>query len=69
MTKLEMVEIAIKVTGSSSSDDVAAFVERKFGVTVETKFVPLYKASLLGRALIGKCQRDHATSASLPQLA
>ena len=53
MTKLEMVQFALKTMGLSSHEEVAAFIEKRFGVTVEAKFMPLYKASLLGLALIG----------------
>ena len=69
MTKLEMVQVALKVTGSSSSEDVAEFVERKFGVTVEARFIPLYKASLLGRKLVTRCQPMSSATQPLPQLA
>lgn len=72
MTKLEMVQIALKVTGSSGSEDVAAFIERKFGVTIETKYIPLYRASLLGRSLVTSAPRRDAAAVSgqpLPQMA
>ncbi len=56
MTNLEMVQVALQTTGSELSETVATFIEKKFGVTIEAKYIPLYKASLLGRALLARSQ-------------
>jgi len=46
MTKLEMVQAALSELGGTSAENLVAFVEKKFGVTIEPKFIPLYKATL-----------------------
>jgi hypothetical protein len=70
MTKLEMVEVALTMIGPSSSDAIASFIEKEFGVVIEPKYMPVYRASLLGRQLLTSCRGQKAPrSATTPQVA
>lgn len=46
MTKLEMVQSAWLALGEAPADALAAFVRDKYGVTIDPKFIPIFKASL-----------------------
>ena len=46
MTPLEAVENAIAEVGSVSPEKLATFVKRRFGIQVEPKFIPLYRATI-----------------------
>jgi hypothetical protein len=41
-----MVRIALKALGSASPAELSRFVEQQYGVRIEPKFIPLYKASI-----------------------
>jgi len=46
MDKLEMVQVALREPGDVSSQELAGFIERRFQVKIEAKFIPLFTASL-----------------------
>lgn len=46
LDKLELVQIALRELGDVSAQELSAFIEKKHGVKIEPKFIPLYKASL-----------------------
>ena len=46
MTKLEMVQVAMRQLGDVPADSLAAFVAEKFGARIEPKFIPVFKASI-----------------------
>ena len=46
MDRLELVQIAFRELGDVSAQELAAFIEKKHGVKIAPKFIPLYKASL-----------------------
>ena len=67
-----MVQATLAAMGSASSEAIASFIERQFGVLIEPKFAPVYRASLLGQELLANCRikKAHGSgSLSVPQLA
>ena len=46
MDKLEMLQIALRELGDVSAQELSAFIERRYGVKIEPKFIPIFKASL-----------------------
>lgn len=44
--KLELVQIALQEIGDVSAQELSSFIEKKHGVKIAPKFIPLYKASL-----------------------
>jgi hypothetical protein len=46
VTNLEMVQQILAAVGDVSGETIAALVEQRFGVHIEPKFIPIYKASI-----------------------
>jgi hypothetical protein len=46
MDKLEMVQTALRELGDVSAQALSSFIERRHGVRIEPKFIPLFKASI-----------------------
>ena len=46
MDKLELVRVAIQELGDISAPELSAFIEKKHGVKIEPKFIPIFKASI-----------------------
>jgi hypothetical protein len=44
--KLELVQMALREIGDASAQELASFIEKKHGVRMEPKFIPLYKACI-----------------------
>jgi len=49
MDRLELVQIALRELGDVPAQEVSAFIEKRHGVKIEPKFIPLFKASLRDR--------------------
>jgi len=49
MSKDEMVRLALESLGDASVENLAAFVEQKFGVKINPRYIPIFKASLRGK--------------------
>lgn len=46
-TNLEFIQRAIRELGAVTNDELSAFVKKKYGVTIDPKFMPIYRASLV----------------------
>lgn len=46
MDKLELVQIALRELGDVSAQKLSSLIEKKHGVKIEPKFIPIFKASL-----------------------
>jgi hypothetical protein len=46
MERMEMVRQALVELGDAPSQDLSSFIEQKYGVRIEPKFVPLFKATI-----------------------
>jgi hypothetical protein len=44
--KLELVHISLREIGDVSAQELASFIEKKHGIRMEPKFIPLYKACI-----------------------
>jgi hypothetical protein len=50
MDKLEMVQIALRELGDVPAQELSAFIEKRHGVRIEPKFIPIFKASIRDKA-------------------
>jgi hypothetical protein len=48
-TKEEAVRVALAELGDAPAPEVAAFIERKYGVRIDPRFLPVFKATLRAR--------------------
>jgi hypothetical protein len=46
MTKMEAFQLALAEVGDISAEQLSAHVARKFGITIEPKFIPFFRASV-----------------------
>ena len=46
MDRMEIVRQALVELGDAPSQDLSSFIEQKYGVRIEPKFVPLFKATI-----------------------
>ena len=46
MTKLEAFQQAVAEIGDVSSEEMSAFIERKFGIVISPPYIPLFQATL-----------------------
>jgi len=63
MTKLELVEMAMQELGDVSAQELSAFIEQKKGVKIEPKFIPVFKASIRGKAALESARAARASAA------
>jgi len=46
MERMELIRQALLELGDAPSQDLSSFIEQKYGVKIEPKFVPLFKATI-----------------------
>jgi hypothetical protein len=44
--KLEIVRMALRELGETSAQELSAFIDERFNVKIEPKYIPLFKASI-----------------------
>lgn len=49
ISKEDAVRLVLEEGGDVPADDLVAFVQRRFGFRIETRYVPLFKASIRAR--------------------
>jgi hypothetical protein len=52
LTSEEIVHQAIARLGAVPNEELVAFVEREYGIRIEPRFVPVFRASLRSRQLM-----------------
>ncbi len=52
MTHVEMMQAALKELGEAPAEVLAAFLDDKYGVKIDPKFVPVLKASVREKELL-----------------
>ena len=57
MDKLELVQIALRELGDVSAQELASLIEKKYGVSMEPKFIPLYKAGIRDKLRLEAAQQ------------
>jgi hypothetical protein len=66
MDKLAMVQDAWKELGEVPAQELSAFIHKKFGVIIEAKFIPLFKASLRDRSLLENLRQQRRAASPPP---
>ena len=61
MTRMEMVKDALAEIAEASSEEISAFVEKKYGVTIEPAFVPIFRATLKDKERTEQSRRGETT--------
>lgn len=46
MDKVELVQIALRELGNVSAQELSSFIEKRHGVLIEPRFIPIFNASL-----------------------
>ncbi len=57
VTKEEAVRLALAEVGDVSAEDLSVFIQRRFGLRIEPKFVPVFKASIRAREQLEAARR------------
>jgi hypothetical protein len=55
--KVEMVRQAMLELGEASSHELAAFIEQRHGVRIETRIMPILKASVRGQEVLERARQ------------
>jgi hypothetical protein len=63
MDKLEIVQIALRELGDVSAQELSAFIEKKHGVRIEPKFIPVYKASIRDKIRLEAARQEARAAA------
>jgi hypothetical protein len=58
MDRLQMLQQAIRELGATSDQELAAFIQKRFGVRVEARFVPIWRASLKGQEVLERVRSE-----------
>jgi hypothetical protein len=62
MTKIDMVEQAMKVLGEVRPEELVAFVLTKHGEAIEPRFMPFFLASIRDRMRLESARRERAAA-------
>jgi hypothetical protein len=66
-TKEEAVRLALAEIGEAPSAEFAAFIEQRYGVRIDPRFIPIYKASVRDQEQLKQARaRARDTGASQP---
>ncbi|OAI53476.1 hypothetical protein AYO44_15965 [Planctomycetaceae bacterium SCGC AG-212-F19] len=66
MTNLEMVHEAMQILGDVPAGELSDFVTERFGVRIESKFIPLYKASIRDKLRLETARQATRVAAQQP---
>jgi hypothetical protein len=64
ITKEEAVRLALAEVGDVSSADLAAFIEQRYGLRIDPRFIPLFRASVRDKE---RLEQARAAAVSLPR--
>lgn len=57
MDKVEAVRLALVQLGDVSAEELTAYLSREYGIQIEPRFVPLFKATVRDRANLEQTRR------------
>jgi hypothetical protein len=57
VSKEEAVRLALAEIGDVSAEPFAAFIQRRFGLRIDPKFVPVFKASIRAKEQLEETRR------------
>ena len=57
MTKVEIMKEALTEIGEASSQEISAFVEKKYGVKIEPAYVPVLRAILKDKEMMANSRK------------
>jgi hypothetical protein len=55
--KLELVQTALRELGDVSAQELSAFIEKKHGVKIEPRFIPVFRASISSKLRLEATRR------------
>ena len=65
MNMIEAVRLALAELGNVKSEELAAFVKDRYGLTVQPRFVPVIKATLRDKERMAEAQQKRAAEAAI----
>jgi len=57
LSKVEMVRQALLELGEASSQELTAFIEQRHGVRIETRIIPILRASVRGQEVLERARQ------------
>ena len=57
MSKVEMVRQALLELGEVSSQELATFLEQRYGMRIEARIIPILKASVRGQEVLERARQ------------
>jgi hypothetical protein len=63
MDRMQAFRLAVAEVGDSSDEQLASYIAKKYGVRIEPKFIPCFRASLLDLERMAS-RREAARSAA-----
>jgi hypothetical protein len=66
MNQAEALRLAMAELGDVSAEELAAFVQTNYGVTIRPQFVPVLKATLKDKEILAEWRRKSEASKPTP---
>jgi len=63
MEKLELVRLALQELGDVPAQELSAFIARRHGVTIEPKYLPIFKASIRDKIRLEAARQEARAAA------
>ncbi len=63
MTKVEMAREAVRELGEAPAEALAAFIDARYGVKIDPRFIPVLRASVRERELLEDLRRRRSPTA------
>jgi hypothetical protein len=67
MNKMDVFRQAVAEIGDVPSETLCQFIEAKFGVTIEPRYIPLFRASLRDWEQLHRKRQAAKSSMTIPQ--
>lgn len=58
MNRLELVQQAMAEIGDANPEAFSQFLERRFGMKIDPKYIPLYKATLRDKERLARMREE-----------
>jgi predicted SprT family Zn-dependent metalloprotease len=65
---MDAFRLAVAELGEAPAPKLSSFIERRFGIRIEPKFIPIFRASLLDLESLGRSKRIDTPQKRFPEL-
>jgi hypothetical protein len=63
MDRMHAFRLAVTEIGEASAEQLASYIEQKYGVRIDPKFIPFFRATLLDRERQARLREASRTAA------